>query len=128
MDRREHIESFLAHRFDTDTANELRPQFKPLLREVLLAAFDDVKDRLHELHIDLAGGSYYCHNPGPTIFLYTHQLINRHDEVVKAIMAHELGHFILGHCKGDDKHEQEAADDLVRKWGFGLGLQMTKRP
>lgn len=69
MDKHEYIESFLINRFDTDTANKLRPRFKPLLQEVLLAAFDDVKDKLPELHIDLAGGSYYCHCPGKMILL-----------------------------------------------------------
>ena len=125
MDKNEFIEGFLAHRFDTATAHRLRAKIEPLLKEVLLAAWPDVEDKLHELHIDLTGGSYFCHRPGSTIFLYADQLINRHDEAIKSIVAHELAHFCLGH-KGTFFKEQEEADELVRKWGFGLGLVMIK--
>ena len=116
MDKTEYIDAFIAERFDCDN-RELRKKLKPLLKEVLRAAWDDVKDRLQELYVDVVTTS--CHlvrAKGYSILLHEGQMSNNSEYGIRDIIAHELGHFVL---RGGT---QRGAEEYVEKWGFGQDM------
>ena len=125
MDKTEYIDAFITERFDCDD-RELRKKIKPLLREVLRAAWDDVKDRLQELHVDLPTTSCYMRRPSHTILLYSPQMYNRSEWVIRYVIAHELGHFVLRHYYGTTDRVQGEADGMVYKWGFGEDMRIYR--
>ena len=125
MEKTEWIDAFIGERFDCDN-RELRKKVKPLLREVLRAAWDDVKDRLQELYVDLPTTSCYMRRPSHTILLYSAQMHNCSEWVIRYVIAHELGHFVLRHYYGTTDRVQEEADDMVCKWGFAEDMRIYR--
>ena len=124
MDKHEYIDAFIAERFDCNN-RELRNKVKPLLREVLRAAWDDIKDRLQELYVDLLTTSCYMRRPSHTILLHSAQMHNYSEYGIRYVLAHELAHFVLRHYCGTDRVQKEA-DECVEKWGFGQDMRIHR--
>ena len=112
MDKHEYIDAFIAERLCDCNDTELRRKIVPLLREVLLAAWDDTKDRLHELRVYLINTSCYIHWPTRELLLHGEQMHHGSEWGIRYVIARELAHFML---RGGSEKE---ADEYVEKWGF----------
>lgn len=91
---------------------DLYRKVKPLLGQVLRAAWSDVRDRIDDVEFIVVTKCFYSEAPNCLIILDGQKMRDYDKHNTRYVIAHELGHFM---ASGEG---EQAADEYVKKWGF----------